>query len=79
MKKFVIPDEYFEITTMSMMEGEVGKTTYDDECYGVRFSNSNFEYDEETHTVSLKTGFEGMEAECTATLYYKNGTTMVNR
>lgn len=71
--KFVIPDEYFEVTTMTMQEGEIGKITYDDECYGVAFSNNAFVYDPNSHTISLRDGYKEMEAECTATLYYKNG------
>lgn len=71
--KFVIPDEYYEVTTMSMQEGELGKNTYEDECYGVDFSNNSFVYDENTHTISLRDGYKEMEAECTATLYFKKG------
>ena len=72
--EFVIPDECYELTTLSLDEGEIGNTSYEDECYGVELSNNNFSYDEENHKLILNSNFSGEKAECDMTLYYKNGT-----
>ena len=72
-KMFVIPDEYYEVTTLGMTQGSIRNVTYDNDYYGVKLSNEWFEYDPNTHTVFLKDGYPKMEAECTATLYFKNG------
>jgi|GEM_PF-755113 len=73
-KKFAVPDSFYEVTTLALDSGELGSETYDDECYGVELSNPNFSYDEENHMVALSEDYTQETADCDMTLYFKSST-----
>ena len=70
--KFAVPDYFYDVTTLNLDNGEIGKKYFGNECYGVELSNPDFSYDEENHMVSLRDDYDQMTAECDMKLYFKS-------